>query len=115
MPQSTVVYTVLALMLMLHCVNGLFNFQIFADDAHPNKCVIDGKADTRLILDSGKSDKHPDKCVLVECHQNGWALVYECKRVAPPTNCEYTEAKNPNAPYPDCCEMDVMCNDIAWD
>ncbi|XP_034667313.1 uncharacterized protein LOC117900891 [Drosophila subobscura] len=114
MAQSKV-YTVLALMLMLHGVYGLFNFQIFSDDAYPNKCVVDGAENKRLIIDSGKSERHPDKCLLVECHLNGWALVYQCKLNPPPAYCKYSEVKNPDAPFPECCEMDVTCNEIAWD
>ncbi|XP_015036354.1 uncharacterized protein LOC113565787 [Drosophila persimilis] len=115
MPQSTVC-TVLVLMLMLHsiCCTSLFNFQIFTDTAYPDKCVVDG-ANIRLIVDSGKTQRHPDRCALIECHQNGWALVYECTRNAPPTYCKYSEFKNPDAAYPECCEMDITCNDIAWE
>ncbi|XP_037707856.1 uncharacterized protein LOC119545963 [Drosophila subpulchrella] len=110
MPQSRV-FTILALIIMIHGILAAnINYEILADDDHPNKCVMEGPKG-EVIIESGKSIHHPTKCAQIECGRDGWALVYSCEEKYPPKGCVSDGYMDIEADFPECCEMNFKCND----
>ncbi|KAH8238820.1 hypothetical protein KR038_003491 [Drosophila bunnanda] len=103
MPQFRV-FVILALIVTIHSTMAEINYEIFANEEYPDKCVIKTTKGTE-ILDSYESIKHPTKCARIECFKDGWALVYTCLHEEPPKECV-------DLKFPDCCKMTDMCNDV---
>ncbi|XP_052851990.1 uncharacterized protein LOC128262019 [Drosophila gunungcola] len=109
MPQSTV-FTFLALIIIIRGVLAAnIHYEIFADNGHPNKCVVEGPKG-EVIVESGQSIRHPTKCAQIDCGKDGWALVFYCEEKNPPKGCENDGYENINADFPECCEMNLKCN-----
>ncbi|XP_017061118.1 uncharacterized protein LOC108101322 isoform X1 [Drosophila ficusphila] len=112
MPQSRALAILPLMIIMIHVILAAnFNYEILADDEHPNKCVLKGPAGDEIV-ESGNSVRHPTKCAQIECGRNGWALVYNCEEEHPPKGCEHDGYVNIKAEFPECCDMKLKCNNV---
>ncbi|KAH8419459.1 hypothetical protein KR222_005222 [Zaprionus bogoriensis] len=87
------------------------NYAIFQNKDHPNKCYVetDGKP---LLIGIEQVAPYPGRCANIFCGRDSWALVYICDRRTPPPGCVFEKYTDPEALFPDCCDIDWKCNNI---
>ncbi|XP_037936140.1 uncharacterized protein LOC119670094 [Teleopsis dalmanni] len=100
----------LVLLSVSNYVAGWTATGVYSHKAHPGKCYYN----ERLILSPGQRAKISNTCSVIACRdKNGSADIYGCGAVAPPTNCEWGDYININAPYSECCAKKAVCKNSA--
>ncbi|KAH8392150.1 hypothetical protein KR215_001897 [Drosophila sulfurigaster] len=102
---SGILLVLLAVLLLPHteaaAVRG-----VFADPAHPGKCVMT----PNFILNPGQIAQYPAMtCARIICGDNSHAQIHTCGVDAAPAGCRLGEQKFPYADYPTCCPREIIC------
>ncbi|XP_034097433.1 U-scoloptoxin(16)-Ssd1a-like [Drosophila albomicans] len=104
--MSGILLVLLAALLLPHTEAAVMR-GVFADPAHPGKCVVK----PNLILNPGQVAQYPAiTCARIICEDNSHAQIHTCGVEAAPPGCHLGEPKFPNADYPKCCQREIICN-----
>ncbi|XP_037931909.1 uncharacterized protein LOC119666699 [Teleopsis dalmanni] len=95
---------------MSNYVAGWVASGFYYNDSYPELCYISED----FILEPGETEKMSNSCSMIRCiDESGFAEMYGCGAVAPPTNCKWGDYINIDAPYSECCAKEVVCDNPA--
>ncbi|EDW39623.1 GL15154 [Drosophila persimilis] len=100
----------LVLAVRIGAISAAMSINSYENPGYPGRCVIDTPSSV-VLLESGQAFKLPNiDCATIFCISNGWGSLFTCENKAPPDDCRFSDALDPNALYPECCKRRVICD-----